>query len=133
MNVFADLARPLVFRPGDPTPEPKRVNREVYRRRGIEDHELTPEQLKKREGASRRPSAGLPAVQNPWDLRPVQVAIAGMLVEGLDNHEIAQRLDLSVKTVESHVQTMKRLMESPSRTRCAVLWDRFTRGEGKVA
>jgi DNA-binding NarL/FixJ family response regulator len=48
-------------------------------------------------------------------LTPRQRDMLRLLQEGLDNHSIAQRLDLSIKTVENHLTRLYRRMEVQSR------------------
>ena len=126
MNVFADLARPITNRPGMP------VDREKYRLLATPDSALTPDQLAKRKAARRRPNAALPAVDNPWGLTPVQAAVVAGIAAGEENAAIADRLDISRKTVEVHIQNAKARMAAVecheiSRVRMAVLFDRFLR------
>lgn len=122
-DVFAALMTPLRFRPGDPKPpkpkEPKPIKVPKV---------LTAAEQCRREKARRRPNAHLPEIPNPWGLRPVQCAVIGAIAEGTENVAVAKTLDISVKTVESHVQAVKASMGGVSRARAAVLWDRHIRG-----
>ncbi len=106
-------------------------NHEQYRR-DAPDAELTPDQLAKRQGAKRRPNASLPAMPNPWELTTVQAHIVCAIANGAENKEIAERLDISRKTVEIHIQRAKDRMAEVegrdiNRVFMSVLWDRFTR------
>lgn len=124
MNVFADLARPIVDRPGSLSER----DRERYRRLSVSDSELSPEELQQREARRRRPNADLPVVANEWGLTPVHCAVAALAAEGLENKEIGARLHISPKTVHVHMAEIRKRMGNVNRARVAVLWALFTIG-----
>lgn len=109
MNVFSELTRPIVNRPGDATPLPQAA---VQRQ---------PRSPSKRGGPS------LPTIVNPWGLSPSQAAVMQHVVEGRSNQEIADAMVITLKTVEKHRALALEKMEATS-TRAAVLWDRFITG-----
>ncbi|MDX2193511.1 MAG: helix-turn-helix transcriptional regulator [Gemmatimonadales bacterium] len=71
---------------------------------------------------------GAPAVLEGLSRREVQVAM--LLVDGLTNREIAERIDLSVHTVRRHVERI--LSKLQVRTRAAAV-GRIIGGGGHVA
>jgi DNA-binding NarL/FixJ family response regulator len=76
-------------------------------------------------GRSRFAGFGLVAVrrENPWSADGVtgrEAEVLKLIVAGLANKEIAQRLHLSVRTVEKHVENLRRKTGARSRTELAV-------------
>lgn len=75
----------------------------------------------------------LPWIENPWNLTRCQIKMLGLAIDGLNNTEIADKLGLSSKTVDTHFTCLYGRMEAVeqgrvNRARAAVLWDRFVRG-----
>jgi DNA-binding CsgD family transcriptional regulator len=120
-NLFSALMTPLVHRPGDPHPPRRKEPKPIK--------VLSPEQLRRREKSKRRPNANLPHIVNPWGLAPVRCAVVGAIAAGKENAEIAASLNISSKTVETHIQRAKEAMGGVNRVRLGVLWDRFVRGD----
>jgi DNA-binding CsgD family transcriptional regulator/tetratricopeptide (TPR) repeat protein len=72
-------------------------------------------------GLSRVPRGPAPATrENPAGLTRRQVEVARLLAEGLSNAEIASRLVLSVRTVDSHVAAVLDKLGTPTRREAAV-------------
>ena len=64
----------------------------------------------------------------PWGLTPVQCEIARLMAEEwLTCAEVADRLDLSPKTVSTHCARMRERMDARSLLHAIVLWDRHFR------
>jgi DNA-binding CsgD family transcriptional regulator len=106
MNPFADLARPIVSRPGDAiAPARARPERPAYER---------PE-----------PNT-FPVVPNPWGLSPTEAEVIRLIVEGLTSQEIGERINRSPKTVEVHRLHIMEKMDERSTLTAAVAWVRFT-------
>jgi DNA-binding CsgD family transcriptional regulator len=57
--------------------------------------------------------------ENPSNLTARELEVLALLSEGLGNHEIAQRLFLSPRTVEHHVGSILRKLGTPSRGQAA--------------
>jgi len=55
------------------------------------------------------------AGENPFHLTAREIEILGYLVQGLSNHAIARRLELSIRTVEHHIASILRKMGVHSR------------------
>jgi DNA-binding NarL/FixJ family response regulator len=71
-------------------------------------------------------SSGMPQAQNLLTTREREVAT--LLAESYNNKEIGKRLEISVKTVESHRASVMRKLEAHSIIdvlRCA-LWNKLT-------
>jgi DNA-binding NarL/FixJ family response regulator len=64
--------------------------------------------------APQAPDAGM-----PHGLSRREVEVLGLVVEGLSNFEIAQRLFLSERTVENHVRQILSKLDAPSRVAAA--------------
>jgi DNA-binding CsgD family transcriptional regulator len=72
-------------------------------------------------GVSRVPRGPAPATrENPAGLTQRQVEVARLLADGLSNAEIASRLVLSVRTVDSHVAAVLDKLGTPTRREAAV-------------
>ncbi len=54
------------------------------------------------------------------DLTPRELEVIGLLVDGLSNQEIADRLSLSRRTVQAHVASAMGRTQTRSRTQLAV-------------
>lgn len=61
-----------------------------------------------------RTAPGLPLTER-------ELEVARLMIEGLSNREIAERLFVSVRTVESHLASARRKTGSANRTRL-LLW-----------
>ena len=59
-------------------------------------------------------------------LTPREVAICALVAEGMTNREIAERLVISVRTVDFHLRNVFRKLGLRSRTQLAI---RVTRGD----
>lgn len=103
MNVFADLGRELMHRPGDPEPRPQRIK-------------VMP------------PPHVMPAVANRWGLRPMECEVMRLSVEeALRTKEIAHRLSRNEKTIEAHKCNIIERMGARNFLHAALLWDRQMR------
>jgi DNA-binding CsgD family transcriptional regulator len=58
---------------------------------------------------------------NPYGLTAREIDILGLLVDGLSNAELAERLFLSQKTVGHHVSAILRKLDVPTRSRAVAL------------
>lgn len=105
MNVFTELARPVVDRPGDA---------------------VEPEAPPKRELP---PPLELPWVSNPWGLTPMQCEVMRRVILGEQSKEIGAALGRSHKTIEVHYERIKKKMGAPSLLVAALMWDRHSRAE----
>jgi DNA-binding NarL/FixJ family response regulator len=108
MNVFADLSRDLVSRPGDPPPR------------------TVPAKPRPRP-AGKRQGPPLPLIANPWGLSAGQAAVLQHMVEGRSNEEMAASLGVSKKTIEAHRARALEKIAASNSIRAAILWDRFIR------
>lgn len=74
-------------------------------------------------------SGAIPAAgSGPWDaVTPTELAVAGLVAEGLTNAQIGERLFVSRHTVESHLKHMFRKLGVTSRAQLAAA---FARREG---
>lgn len=68
---------------------------------------------------------------NPWNLTPAQVRVMRAMIAHGSNKHAARQLDLSVKTVDSHINAARRRMAKtlPSKGRLTYFlefdrWDR---------
>lgn len=111
MNVFTALERPIVDRPGDPIPQPKRPARPRY----------TPVERPTREPLD--PDL----VANPWGLADMQCRVLQLLVAGKSRSEAAAVLGISVKTVDVHIERARERMGVPSTLQAALKFDRHYR------
>jgi DNA-binding NarL/FixJ family response regulator len=55
-----------------------------------------------------------------------------LLVAGLEHKEIGREMNISDKTVSSHVERLKQKMEAGSTLHTALMWDRHFRAEQKA-
>lgn len=60
-----------------------------------------------------------PVSEEHIELTPRQVAVGRLLVEGLRNREIAERLTISTHTVRRHLESIFRRLNVPNRTAAA--------------
>jgi DNA-binding NarL/FixJ family response regulator len=68
--------------------------------------------------------AGKPASAHDGDLTPRERQVLDMLAQGLSNQQIARRLDLSVRTVESHLTRVYAKLGVGSRTEAVLVAQR---------
>lgn len=71
------------------------------------------------------PAASLPgrrAETGPAPLSPAERQVAELVAEGLTNREVAGRLHVSVKTVETHVARCFTKLDVRNRTALALRW-----------
>jgi DNA-binding CsgD family transcriptional regulator len=54
------------------------------------------------------------------DLTPREAEVLGLVVEGLSNHEIADRLCISARTAQAHIAAATRKTGTRTRTQLAV-------------
>jgi DNA-binding NarL/FixJ family response regulator len=106
---FAAIAQPLAIRPGDP----------LNARGPMADG--------KRTRASHLPPP------NPWALSWMQCEVMKLLVAGLEHKEIGREMNISDKTVSSHVERLKQKMEAGSTLQAALMWDRHFRSSEAAA
>jgi DNA-binding CsgD family transcriptional regulator len=111
MNVFAELARPLINRPGCAIDEPKAAP--VKRAR-------------KKQPSKKRV---LPVPPNPWGASGMQAEVLRMRVAGLDAIQIGEVLCISHKTVAEHLRRLKDRMKVDTVMQAAILWDRHFRDQ----
>lgn len=111
MSMFAGLMRQAPTAAAKPEPQPKKAKPRAPR-----DHKRTRE-------------AGLPDVPNPFGLSPTQCAVCSGFAEGLSGQEIAERLCISNKTVDTHRARAAVKLDAKTTAHLAVLWDRFDRGQ----
>jgi DNA-binding CsgD family transcriptional regulator/tetratricopeptide (TPR) repeat protein len=69
-------------------------------------------------GLARGPRAATRA--NPAGLTARELEVLGLVIEGLSNAQIGQRLFLSIRTVDHHVSQILRKLDVPTRGRAAV-------------
>src|SRR5205807_8545291 len=55
-----------------------------------------------------------------YDLTPRQREVLGLIVEGLDNRQIAERLEITERTARAHVSAVLRRLGASNRTQAAV-------------
>jgi DNA-binding CsgD family transcriptional regulator len=107
MNVFADLARPLVHRPGDADPIPERKPRP----------------------ARIRPEPNVfPVVANPWRLTPIECEVMRRATLLQTYQEVGDALNRSPKTIEAHSQRARAKMAAKNLLHAVLIWDRHFRG-----
>jgi DNA-binding CsgD family transcriptional regulator len=70
-------------------------------------------------GLRRRGPGALPPAWNRWGITPRESDVLALVVEGCPNREIAERLHLSVRTVEKHVESLLRRTGTRTRTQLA--------------
>ena len=63
----------------------------------------------------------------PVAMTPRRRLVADMLVEGLQDREIAARLGCSVDAAKALVRDVRRWADADNRTEAAVRWDRYRR------
>lgn len=61
-----------------------------------------------------------PTVLRPYAITSRQLEIIALVVEGFTNHEIAARLHISSRTVQSHLAIAMQRLQASSRTQLAV-------------
>jgi serine-type D-Ala-D-Ala carboxypeptidase/endopeptidase (penicillin-binding protein 4) len=70
--------------------------------------------------ASPGPGTGILSRQARYELTPRQREVLGLIVEGLDNREIAERLGISERTARAHVSAVLERLGASNRTQAAV-------------
>jgi DNA-binding NarL/FixJ family response regulator len=68
--------------------------------------------------------AGKTATVSDDDLTPREMQVLRLLCEGLTNHQIARRLELSVRTIEAHLTHIYAKLDVGSRTEAVLLAQR---------
>jgi len=94
----------------------QRLGEEAFQRLSAVGERLSPAEAAAFAGAPGRPAAGLSARESE---------VAAGVHEGLSNREIAERLVLSVRTVDTHVQRILAKLGFTSRAQIAA-WYRST-------
>ncbi|WP_295855611.1 LuxR C-terminal-related transcriptional regulator [uncultured Microbacterium sp.] len=94
----------------------RRLGEEAFQRLSAIGERLSPAEATAFAGAPGRPAAGLSARESE---------VAAGIHEGLSNREIAERLVLSVRTIDTHVQRIFAKLEFTSRAQVAA-WYRST-------
>lgn len=71
---------------------------------------------------TRRPTPGLHSGAWRDALSPRECEVMDLVAEGLDNNEIAARLDVSVKTVKNHITSIFAKLGVRTRAQAVVRW-----------
>ena len=80
--------------------------------------QLHPDVAKKLMSAIATPAAAPPAPES--DLTERELEVLGLIAQGLNNHEIAQKLTISEKTVKTHVSNILGKLHVEDRTQAAI-------------
>jgi len=79
-------------------------------------------QTMRAQGIRSIPRGPRPAARaNPFGLTAREMEILGYLVSGSSNHAIAQKLSLSIRTVEHHTASILQKMQVPTRNKAVAL------------
>lgn len=65
------------------------------------------------------------AVGNPWGLTAAQLQVVKRISKGATAREIAESLNISPRTIESHTAAAKAKMQAKTLAQAAVLFDRW--------
>jgi DNA-binding NarL/FixJ family response regulator len=72
--------------------------------------------------------------QERWVLlTPRRLQVAELLLEGMSNKEITDRLDVSESTVKQHVVDLRNIFGAINRTQLAVMLAELRMGDGESA
>src|SRR5690606_12375937 len=81
------------------------------------------------QGVARLPRGPRPATRdNPAGLTRRQLEVLDLIAQGLSNQRIADRLGISMKTVEHHVSAVLGKLDAANRTEAAVRAAELARG-----
>lgn len=112
-NPFGLLFQAPLWRPGQATsPDPFKADEDAERAERI-----------------KRAARNRPQRQHgtPFNLPPQPAAVMSLLCDGHTVKEIAQQLELSIKTVETHIERALLRIGARNRMQAAVLFDREAR------
>ena len=76
---------------------------------------------------ARRPRTVFTAVANPWGLSPAQCAVMAAMLEHYTQREAAAALEMSHRTLETHVHTIRSAMKAVNTLQAVLMWDRHWR------
>lgn len=71
--------------------------------------------------------------RNPWRLTPAECRSLDGLVKYGSTKDAALMMDLSERTIDTHVEHIKLKMDVKYRLQAVLEWDRFTRDEERKA
>lgn len=71
----------------------------------------------------------VPVIANPWDMTPMQCAVMNLRTQGCTYRVIAEKLEISEKTVWSHMDIARGKTQADSMRHSEQMWGRWVRAQ----